>query len=438
MTSMPNVQSLLVKRGITLKNFFISLSLCCPSRATILRGQYAHNHGVHTNAPPTGGFPVFRVRGNEDSTVATWLQAAGYRTALFGKYLNGYPPILPIDTGPTYVPPGWNEWFSSFGIAAYQEFGYDANENGTVESYGNDPQDYGVDVIARKATDFILHGAPAADPFFMYVAPYAPHGPSTPAPRHAALFPSATAPRSDSFNEADVSDKPAAIRDLPLLRQAGQTAIDAEQRQRLRSLQSVDEMVGQLVSALQQTGQLDNTYIFFTSDNGYLQGQHRMSGKEVAYEESIRVSLIVRGPGVPAGETRDELSGNTDLAPTFADIAGAGAPDFVDGRSLLPLLMSRPPEAWRRAFLVEHWPGGGEQGAFATLPQYFGARTQDMIYIEYATGERELYDLRSDPEELTNIAASADPKLITRLSALLDKLKKCAGETCRSAEDASP
>ena len=310
MEFMPNVQSLLREHGTTFPNFFVNVSVCCPSRATILRGQYAHNTGIRTNAPPTGGFGLFHLAGLEDSTVATWLQAAGFRTGFFGKYLNGYPPALPPEEGPAFVPPGWSEWFAPFGLRVYGQFDYRANDNGEVVSYGNDPDDYAGDTIARTANDFVRRAAEEGTPFFAFIAPYSPHPPAASAPRHDGLYAFARAPRASSFDEADVSDKPQYVRNRQAFTTEQERMIDATYRQRLRSLRSVDDMVGAIVRTLEGTGQLDNTYIFFTSDNGYMQGEHRLpGGKDVPYEESIRVSLIVRGPGVPAGRTIDQLTG---------------------------------------------------------------------------------------------------------------------------------
>ena len=351
---MPNVKSLLADQGVSFANYFVNVSLCCPSRTTTLRGQYAHNSGVRTNGGGNGGFERAYKTGIEQSTAATWLQAAGYRTAMYGKYLNGYPRTAPAN----YVPPGWTDWASSVAGNAYAEYNYTLNENGQSARYGSSASDYGTDVYARKAAAFMRRAATDKAPFFIYLAVYAPHGPATPAPRHASLFPGARAPRTPSFNEADVSDKPAYIRNRPVLRPRAIATIDSLYRKRLQSLQAVDEAIAHLVDTLQATGQLDNTFIVFTSDNGFHLGQHRLAtGKQTAYEEDIHVPLIVRGPGVPAGRTVEHFAGNVDLAPTFADVGGAAVPTFVDGRSLVPLLRGvlPAPAAWRQVFLVDHW-----------------------------------------------------------------------------------
>ncbi len=455
---MPHLKSLLIDQGVNFSNYFVSVSLCCPSRTTTLRGQYSHNTQVLTNGGTNGGFETAHSLGVEQSTIGTWLQAGGYRTALVGKYLNGYP----RSTSDTYVPPGWNEWDSAVKGNPYSEFNYTLNENGKLVDYGAQPEAYGTDVYTHKVNAFITQAAKDQKPFFAYLAVYAPHQPATPAPRDAALFADAKAPRTPSYNETDVSDKPAYIRNKPLLKPGVQTQIDDLYKKRLQSLQAVDDAIVSLYNTLKTTNQLDNTYIVFTSDNGFHLGQHRMpSGKQTAYEEDIHLPLIVRGPGVPAGKAIDQLTGNIDLAPTFADLAGVKAPDFVDGRSFAPLLHSSASSSWRQAYLVEHWletkavknkvkaqvdpgllePADPDQlvvpdkAAVGGIPEFHGIRTKDYTYVEYSTGERELYDLKKDPAELQNIAATADPALLKQLADHLTELKNCSKASCRTAED---
>jgi arylsulfatase A-like enzyme len=419
--------------------------------------------------PPNGGFAKFHSLGNEDSTVGAWLQSAGYRTGLMGKYLNGY-----LENGSgvdkTYVPPGWDEWDGAGN--GYAEFNYQLNENGTLVSYGNKPEDYLVDVESRKATDFITGAAHDGKPFFLYLATFAPHQPATPAPRHENLFPGVQAPRTPSFNEPDVSDKPAWLQSRPTLRPAQIRQIDDLYRKRLQSLQSVDEMIASLVNTLRANGQLEETYIVFSSDNGFHLGQHRLPpGKQTAYDEDIRVPLIVRGPGVPSGETTPAIAMNIDLNPTFAKIGGAKIPDFVDGRSLLPLLSSgTAPAGWRTGAVVEHFgsandpndpdnddaflqgtaPGpnagsrtgrraggqGGQQPAAQPrdITTYEALRTSAFLYVAYVSGEHELYSIADDPFELNNIYNSADPALIQKLDVQLKVVTTCSGDSCRVAD----
>ena len=420
---MPKTKNLLAGGGVKFENAFVTRSLCCPSRATILRGQYSHNHRVWGTRLPLGGFEKFRNLGRERSTIATWLNNAGYDTILIGKYLNGYD-----DT--TYVPPGWDHWYGYLGeySATYQ-----INENGRVATYARS-RIHDTDLFADKATHFIRSSA-SSTPFFMYLSTNAPHTPTYVPDRHEGMFSNAALPKPPSFNEADVSDKPAWVRNKPQLTSERIWYLTFLYRPRLRALQSVDEMVERLVSALRDTGKLSNTYIVFTSDNGYYLGEHRLEAKAAAYEEAIRVPLLVRGPDVPQGAARSQLALNNDLAPTFASWADVMLPAFVDGRSLSPLLSASTPASWRTAFLVEHRHSANEGTYTVDKPNYHAVRTSQYLYVEYQTGERELYDLSTDPYELTNIYASASPALLSDLKARLDALKSCAGAECKRAED---
>lgn len=464
MQYMPKLKALIAAQGVTFRNYFVAMPLCCPSRASTLRGQYPHNTRIVGNQPPTGGFQKFFQLGLEKSTIAVWLQNARYRTMLAGKYLNGYPD----KKNPLYIPPGWTEWYSPIKGRAYSEFNYTLNENGKPVAYGSKPGDYGTDVYVRKTVDFIQRSTKEGKPFFVYLAPYAPHAPYVPAPRHDALFLGLESPRTPNYNEADVSDKPKYIRAHALLTPKKMDYFDEVFVRRLQSLQAVDEGIEAIVNALKAAGQLDNTYIFFTSDNGFHIGNHRQRlGKTSPYEEELRVTMMVRGPGVPAGRTLEHLTGNIDLASTWADLAGAKAADFVDGRSLVPLLGARPPalNQWRRAFAIENGPDkvendvtttaspvtdlgeveppdedGSENAPFAPeatlgIPNLRGVRLQLLSYVEYSTGEVELYNLEADPYQLQNLAATADPQLLKQLSARVRALATCKAAGCRNAEN---
>ena len=448
---MPHLQELLVGRGMSFPNNLVPLSLCCPSRTTILRGQYPHNTGVLGNSLPTGGFEKAYNENVEASTVATLLHGAGYRTALFGKYLNGYP-----DTADGfYIPPGWDEWYSAIKGDPYGEFNYRLNENTNPVDYGNTAADYGTDVYLRKAVDFIQR-APGAQPVFIYFAPYAPHAPYTPAPRHAGLFPGVTAPHFPSFNEAIVTDKPAYISTKPLLTPADIAGIDTDYRMRLQSLQAVDEAIATFVSTLSATGRLANTYLVFAADNGYHMGEHRLlPGKYTPYETDIHVPLVIRGPGVPAGVVRNEYTSDIDLAETFAELAGVPPLSFSDGRSLKPLLTGSVPSPWRQAFFLEEF-GTGEfdppdvtagstrepldkmdLATVVPIPSYFGFQAPGYKYVEYKSNERELY-VAADPYELTNVAGKVAPSIGAALAAYLNRFNDCVGDACRAAEAAVP
>ncbi|HVW29579.1 MAG TPA: sulfatase [Polyangiaceae bacterium] len=449
------LKSLLVDQGTLFANHLVTISLCCPSRVATLRGQFAHNSGIFSNGGANGGFGKVFTDGLESSTVPTWLQTASYRTTLIGKYLNGYPNGAPSQT---YIPPGWTRWFSPNGGNPYTEYNYDLNENGSTVSYGNTAADYLVDVIDDKAGTFIRNTTAnfPNKPFFLYVAPYVPHAPATPPPRYADDFPNAAAPRTPSFNEADVSDKPAWIRNKPLLTDAQIQKIDALYRKRRQTTKAIADLVSDVIDALTATGQLDNTYIFFASDNGFHQGQHRLaSGKNTAYDEDLRVPLVVRGPGVPAGATITALTANVDYAATWAELAGVATPAWVDGRSLVPFLQGRTPSSWRKCLLLEHAgpsitlsssdgtlepPDDFDEQAQATggAPVFVGIRTETRTYVEYDTGERELYDLTTDPNELNNGYDSAPASLKNSLSSWVASLKNAAGSALRSAEQGPP
>jgi arylsulfatase A-like enzyme len=395
--------------------------------------------------------------------VATWLSGAGYRTALIGKYLNGYPNSAPSDR---YIPPGWTEWYSPISGAPYTNFNYSMNENGVRVDYGAQDNDYMTDVLSNKADDFIRRSIDQhpEQPFFAYIASYAPHSPATPAPRHKDAYPGVKAPRGPAFNEADVGDKAAWNQALPLLNAGEIDQLDKLYRLRLQSLLAVDEMVARLVATLSEKGQLDNTYFVFTSDNGFHLGQHRMKpGKTTGFEEDIQVPLIVRGPGIARGSSTALLTANVDFAATFADIAGLSPPGFVDGRSLLPVLKGQTPADWRQVLLLEHAPDNpngitgnnttlepsdpfdialfqrGVQGAVVDITAFSGLRTAGgLTYIEYVDAEHELYDNLTDPAQLVNGYPAATDAQKSRLGTWLASLKTAAGAALRQAESTPP
>jgi N-acetylglucosamine-6-sulfatase len=420
---MPKTRSVLGDKGMSFRNAFVSTPLCCPSRATIMRGQYAHNTGVWNVANPNGGWQTYRAKGLERDNVATRLDAAGYRTALFGKYLNEY-------SGTTNKPPGWDRWFAhTGGTGGTQYYNYKINDGGSVRRFGSSNADYETDVIANRAKTFIGASATAGKPFFAFVAPKAPHSPYTPAPRDKHKFDRLKAPRPPSFNEQDVSDKPPWIRQLPRLSDAKKAKIDNRAGQRAETLQALDDLVAGVMGKLNEEGVLSNTYVFFTSDNGFHMGEHRVPGRKGRpYEESVNVPLLVRGPGIAAGDQAQRLALNTDFLPTFTDLADAQTPGYVDGRSLLPVLEGNA-TTWRSAILLEaDRTVGGSTSHFSAIRTSSGPK-----YVRFANGKRELYYLGGDPYELRN---SYDPNsppitLATRLNAL----KTCAAASCRKAEN---
>jgi N-acetylglucosamine-6-sulfatase len=396
LAAMPNVRRLLGGHGITFRNAFVTTPFCCPSRASILTGLYSHHTGVLSDSPPDGGAPAF----DDRSTIATWLHDAGYRTAFVGKYLNAYDRV-----GPTYVPPGWDEWdaIASEPIAS-RYYDYTLNENGRLVPYGSTEVDYSTTVLTRRALAFL--GRTEA-PFFLELAPIAPHRPSTPAPGDAGRFADTPLHRSPAFDEADVSDKPWASSRPPMSPAAVRFELGVR-RSMLDALAEVDRSVAAIVDELRARGQLSNTVIAFTSDNGMLLGEHRIGGKLWPYEESIRVPLVVRSPWIDHEVVDRRLVLNLDLAPTFAAVAGLAPGSPVDGMSFADALHARvDAEPWRTAFEVEYL---GQEHPMGAPPDYRGVRTTRFLYVRYTNGWRELYDLRTDPDELQNLAGDPDQR----------------------------
>src|SRR5690349_3301090 len=434
---MPHVQAM-QKDGVTFSRYYVTDSLCCPSRSSIFSGRFPHNTGVFTNMAPDGGFGVFNGRGEEKSTWATSLQAAGYRTAMMGKYLNGYEPAGLVKGKPLYIPPGWNEW--DVAGNGYPEFNYNLNENGKLVHYAGQPQDYLTDVISGKAVSFINQAAADKRPFAIELATFAPHSPFTPAPRDANDFPGLTAPRDPSFNTPN-TNAPRWLAARHKLTPKQVTAIDIRYRFRARAVQAVDDMIASIESTLQARGIADNTYIVFSSDNGFHMGQHELAqGKMTAFETDIRVPLMVVGPGVPSGKTISAIAENIDLRPTFSDLAGARIPANVDGHSLVSLIHGGSTKDWRHSALVEHHgpdrakndpdappPGSGNPTSYEAL------RSGDFVYVEYKDGEREYYNLKRDPYERHNTYKRLKPKQRTRLHNALRKIERCKGNACFAA-----
>lgn len=425
---LPRLRSLLAHRGLTFTAAYTAAPVCCPARASFLRGQYPHNTGVLANGPPQGGFSAFRNNGNEASTVATWLQDAGYRTGLIGKYLNDY------EKSPKHVPQGWNDWFVYAGEGKY--FTYAVSDKGKIRKYGEKKKrnkHYQTDVLTRKAVSFI-NATPQAQPLFLYLSPSAPHEPATPAKRHKKKdLTRSGAPRVPSFNEEDPSDKPGIWKNRGALKGSRIRDIDRIYVKQLKSMFAVEDMIDDVMSALEARNRLDNTYIIFASDNGYHHGEHRIGlDKNTPFEESTRTPLMIVGPGIEAGATTDALASLIDLGPTFAEWAGVSPPDFVDGRSLVPLLAGSPPAGWRDALVSELLRG--VKGGFRVL------RTGPYVYTAYGDGERELYDLSVDPYQLDNIAGSAPQALLNELQSRNDAFATCGDggqTTCQQVDGGS-
>ncbi len=427
MSAMPKTRRLVGRNGVTFDASVTSFPLCCPSRATFMTGEYAHNHGVLDNSEPAGGLAKL----DQEQTLPVWLESSGYDTAFVGKYLNGYG--KEDLGGETYVPPGWSQWFALTAETKKAAFDFDINRNGRVEKVSGGPKSYKTDVLARIGTRVISRSAEDRAPLFLWVATSAPHvdpvlegrgrNPA-PAPRHRGEFEGVDAVEEagPAYNERDVSDKPRFVRDLPRLKRDAEELIQTTYASQLESLLAVDELVEALVDELRQTGELENTIFVFTSDNGFLRGQHRIdSGKAKMYEESIRVPLLVMGPGFPEGVTTENPVANVDLAPTFMKAAGVKPPEPLDG---VPLTWSLGGKGEDREVLLEVFSRKADQ--------FTGVRTKEWAYAEREGDIAELYDLRRDPYELVNLAQ--DPRYETErlaLAARLQELRRCEGRGCR-------
>jgi N-acetylglucosamine-6-sulfatase len=495
--AMPNTLALIAGKGITFNRYYVPYPLCCPARVSLLTGRYAHNHNVKGNVPPNGGFTGFKARQAYSHNLAPWLQAAGYRTIHIGKFLNGYGDE-PFDEGKD-VPPGWNAWHSVLRADTHHYFyGYTLNNNGVLsEPIGDsgswDTREYGerddfgcpnaplngkpcfyeTDVFNRIAWEEISGTSPE-QPFYLQLDYTSPHGdfrrPAGPEPatRHYNLFAGAPYPhkRSEGFNEGNVNDKPRFIREAPFLSFQEIRTYRVYYQKALESLRSVDEGVKLVHDTLGTLGRLRNTYIVFTSDNGFFFGEHRLTGgKFIAYEPATHMPLLMRGPGIKPGTATGELSSQVDIAPTILELAGAGADKSIDGRSLVPF-MRDPALRTRRPLLFESFvetndveangqPGAApaerpgtaarasRAGATASIvappKDYVGIRLGPYKYIEWPSGEKELYDINKDPYELNNLVRVRNLSPIRAfLHAELTRLADCNGRKCQQVAPKFP
>jgi N-acetylglucosamine-6-sulfatase len=449
MEVMPLTRRLIGAAGVTFTRSYVSYPVCCPSRATYLTGQYAHNNGVlclyrwcH------GGYSNL----DQKEYLPVWLRRAGYVTTHLGKFLNGYGKERAPD-----VPRGWTEWHGLVDHSTYRMWGYKVHENGRTRQYGQTmverPRNYQTDVLTRKAVDFVRRRAPDEDPFFLSVAYVAPHHESgytqgrtghlvRAAPRHRGTFANAPYRKPASYNEPDVSDKPWFLgRWHRMLTARQEAAILVRNRERKESLLAVDEGVERIVRQLDRTGELDDTYILFTSDHGYMQGEHRIpSGKMLPYDPSTEVPLLIRGPRIPRGRRTKALVGNIDLAPTILDAASARAPFRLDGRSVLPFardvrLRSLRPllhETGGQGSGGRHKKEEGARGLQTKVLAWRAVRTTRWLFVDYEGGQRELYDLKRDPAQLRS--RSSDPRYRVQLRTMrriLGDLAACTGLECR-------
>ncbi|HEX8689638.1 MAG TPA: sulfatase [Solirubrobacterales bacterium] len=495
--AMPNTLELIADRGMTFNRYYVPYPLCCPSRVSLLTGRYAHNNGVKGNVQPNGGYFGFSFRAAASHNLATWLQAAGYRTIHVGKFLNGYGDE-PYDNG-TSVPPGWDAWHTVVKSDTHHYFyGYTLNNNGVLSAPLGDPgswetREYEVrddvgcpfaplnglpchyltDTLTNIATTEMLGTSPE-QPFFLLLDYNAPHGDfrrpagPEPAPRHYDWFRGARHPhdRSEGFDEGNVTDKPRFIRDAPHLTPTEKKVYRTYYQKQLDSLRSIDDGVKQVIQTLGQMGRLRNTYVLFLSDNGFFFGEHRLlGGKFLAYEPATHLPFLIRGPGIEQDSATGELAANIDIAPTLLELAGAEADKSIDGRSLVPYLED-PELRSRRPILFESFvetsdveaqgqisaaPSGGEGatasrrsgGATASLlappKDYAGIRLGPYKYIAWPSGEKELYNINRDPNELNSLHGV--PNFFPIRNFLHRQMKRfttCVGRGCREVTPKLP
>lgn len=505
--AMPNTLQLLGEKGVTFTRYYTPYSLCAPSRVSLLTGRYAHNDHVQGNVPPNGGWTGFQSRLAYSHNLATWLQGAGYRTIHIGKILNGYGDA-PYSPG-TEVPPGWSSWHTILNSDTdHYAYGYLLNNNGVVEGpYGNsgswETREYGeiddagcpyaplngkpcyyeTDKFNQLATEELAATSPE-QPFYMQVDYTSPHGdfrkPAGPQPatRDIGRFAGAPLPdnRAEGFNEGNVNDKPRFIREAPYLSAAEIHTYRVYYQNCLNALISVDEGVKGIVDQLGALHRLRNTYIIFTSDNGFFFGQHRLvGGKFLAYEPSTHLPLIIRGPGIKPDTSTGQLVSTIDIAPTILELAEVSPDKSVDGVSLMPYaketsLRSRRPLLFESFVQTDDVEQGGQAGTTETPAEgeraaagpargkllrtanppahasvvappknYYGIRLGPYKYIEWPDGEKELYDINKDPYELNNIVR--DPNMIPIRAFLhneLVRLEECHGRTCQEPSEKLP
>jgi N-acetylglucosamine-6-sulfatase len=405
---MKNLKHLFLNKGVNFQSHFVTFPVCAPSRVSILTGLQAHNHGVLHNNGHRGGYYLYQSL--EDNSLPVWLTAAGYHVGHIGKFINDYNHVAP-----DHVPPGYADWrvmSSSFD----NYFNFTLNENGTQVAYDNG--EYTTTVFMDKLEDFL---ATAPQPWALFFWPNCCHGPAIPAPRDAGTFANVDMPLPPSFNEADVSDKPTFIQNLPLLTDTQISSIQDRWRGRQETLQSLDRGLAKIMDLLTQSGQISNTHIMFSSDNGFQEGEHRINDhKNVLYEESARTPLYWLQPSGYIADCIDPVS-NIDVTAAMVDLGGATAGRTLDGTSLLPLL-SDVSAKFNRATLLQS-------------TRTWGVATRRYRYMDWGKHrdqQYEVYDMTVDPYQLNNVAGQpAYAEIQADLAAALDQLRHCAGSTCQ-------
>jgi len=444
MRVLANVDRLMTKQGTSFTHYYASFPNCCPSRATLLTGQFAHNNGVRDNVPPYGGVHNLKA----DQILPIWLKQAGYHTAHVGKYLNGWG-----RNGDIAPPKGWDHWFGLIDPTTYKYYNYSVSSNGVRRDFGATPPEYQTDVLGGEVVRFIEERAgkrvpgSAEQPWFITWAPLAPHAQEaettsgeitergegiaktfpTPAEKYKGTYANEPLPRPPSFNQPDTSDMPSFFAERSPMQPSSELLVEQEYRLELETLRSVDDWVANIFASLEKTGQLDNTVVMFTSDNGFYHGEHRLTFFKVfLYEEGVHLPLIIRGPGFPKGVNVDAVAGNVDLAPTILKMAGATSPLVLDGRDLGAVARD-PARGAGRGMLLENLTRSGAAHSE-------GIHTDRYVYLTNERNEEELYDLQTDPYQLDNRADDPAMKTIkTELVARAAKLKACKGAECEGA-----
>ncbi len=434
MRVMDNTRTLIGGQGATFSHYYASFPNCCPSRATYYTGQYSHNTGVRDNVPPYGGSGLLKA----DQTVPVWLQQNGYYTAHFGKYLNGWG-----QDGNIKPPPGWSHWFGLIDPSTYHYFDYSISDDGKKRDFGHAEADYSTDVLGNELVKTIDTASKSGKPFYLSFTPLSPHVESpeksklefngyswpfaVPAPRYAGLYKNEQLPKTSSWNESDVSSKPDFIRNMKRITVSVEKLATKSYQLELETLKATDEWVGKIIQSLKDNGVYDNTLVMFTSDNGLFHGEHRIpNGKLYLYEEDVHLPFLIEGPGIAKGVTVDQPVGNVDLAPTIVAATGAKAGLVMDGRSVLPLIGDKTLQVGR-AMLLENTHGGKVETE--------GLHTDRFVYLESEDGTVELYDLASDPDEVSNLHGSpAYATVEADLAARLKIAHTCAGATCEGSD----
>ncbi len=449
---MPNVQAL-QKKGITFSHYFVTESLCCPSRSSIFTGKYPHDTGVLANSGAMGGYAAFEDGGNEKSTFATALAGQGYHLKMMGKYLNGYNPGSKAGVDPSADPkdPGWTHW--AVAGNGYPEYDYWLNEDGKSVYFGDAGSDYLTDVLHGMAVNYATS---ANAPFVLEVATFAPHAPYIPAPRDLGTY-HAGLPSVPSFNVPNVNP-PGWLAVHKPLDAAEIKRLNDSFNLRVEAVQAVDRMIGDMMTKLAARGLDKNTYVIFSSDNGYHMGEHMLeAGKQTAFDTDINVPLVMVGPGVPAGVVDEHVVENIDLCPTFAELGGAEPPATADGHSLVGLMHGQSVTDWRNVLLVEHrggnmdpadpdneqntdgGPGSGPDPTTYDAIRMVGAAADggmtEKVFVSYVDGETEYYDIGSDPYEMTNIVGALAPATVAQYQGVVSAIKACKGmPTCWAAQ----